>query len=132
MTDTASAPGEIVSLTVPARGPYARLVRIGAAALAGRNGFLLSDVDDLRLAVDEAMILLLAAADRTGSSADTEVHVDYQIVDDTLVLDARVTAGRGTLDEATCERFRFLAGNLVDTYRIDPVAAQVHLEKRRR
>jgi anti-sigma regulatory factor (Ser/Thr protein kinase) len=47
---------ENVALTVPARGEYARTVRLAAAELAVRCGMNVDEVDDVRLAVEEAFV----------------------------------------------------------------------------
>lgn len=47
---------ERVVLTVPARGEYARVVRLCAAELASRAGMNIDDVDDVKLAVEEAFV----------------------------------------------------------------------------
>ncbi|MDO8964797.1 MAG: hypothetical protein Q7W30_09955 [Coriobacteriia bacterium] len=47
---------ERVVLTVPSRGEYARTVRITAAELATRAGMNIDDVDDVKLAVEEAFV----------------------------------------------------------------------------
>lgn len=50
---------EIV-LRVPASADYARVVRVGAAAVALRQGMSFTEIDELRAAMDEATELLLA------------------------------------------------------------------------
>jgi serine/threonine-protein kinase RsbW len=47
---------ERVVLTVPARSEYARTVRLTAAELASRAGMNIDDVDDVKLAVEEAFV----------------------------------------------------------------------------
>ena len=49
---------EIV-LKVPASAAYARVVRVGAAAVALRQGMSFTEIDELRAAIDEATALLL-------------------------------------------------------------------------
>ena len=49
---------EIV-LKVPASAVYARVVRVGAAAVALRQGMSFTEIDELRAAIDEAIELLL-------------------------------------------------------------------------
>jgi len=54
-----------VELRVPASGAYVSVLRTAAAGLAARLDFTVDDIEDLRIAVDEAcaVILPLAAAD---------------------------------------------------------------------
>ncbi|MPZ63378.1 MAG: anti-sigma factor [Propionibacteriales bacterium] len=51
-----------VALTVPADSSYVALLRATTAGVAARLDFTLDDIDDLRLAVDEACGLLLRQA----------------------------------------------------------------------
>ncbi|MEI8335134.1 MAG: ATP-binding protein [Chloroflexota bacterium] len=51
-----------LKLTVPARDEFARTVRLTAAALASRLDMSLDDVSDVRIAVEEAYLLVLACA----------------------------------------------------------------------
>lgn len=67
MTDS-----ERVVLSVPARGEYARTARLVAAELATRVGMCIDDVDDVRLAVEEAFAY---AADRAGAPSVTVAFV---------------------------------------------------------
>jgi serine/threonine-protein kinase RsbW len=45
-----------VTLSVPARSEYARTVRMAAAELAARMGMSYDEVDDVRMAVEEAFV----------------------------------------------------------------------------
>lgn len=45
-----------ITLTVPARGEYARTVRMTAAELGSRLGMSYDEVDDLRMAAEEAFV----------------------------------------------------------------------------
>lgn len=45
-----------VTLTVPARGEYARTVRMTAAELAARIGMSYDEVDDVRIGAEEAFV----------------------------------------------------------------------------
>jgi serine/threonine-protein kinase RsbW len=45
-----------IALTVPARSEYARTVRLTAGELASRVGMTIDDVDDVKLAVEEAFV----------------------------------------------------------------------------
>lgn len=50
---------DTVSVTVPASAGYLALLRTAAAAVAARNGLTLDEIDDVRLAVEEAAAALL-------------------------------------------------------------------------
>ena len=84
MTAPASGDGPVVSLEVPADVAYVGVVRSLAAGLAARLPFTVDEIDDLRIAVDEAFALLMPVADagstvRTGfriGGASIEVSVD--------------------------------------------------------
>lgn len=45
-----------ITLTVPARSDYARTVRLTAAELAARLGMSYDEVDDVRMAAEEAFV----------------------------------------------------------------------------
>jgi serine/threonine-protein kinase RsbW len=71
--------GEVdrASLVVPARAPYVATVRLTAAALAARCGLTVDEIEDLRLAVDEACNLLLAdPAAGPANAAALSVHFE--------------------------------------------------------
>lgn len=58
--DEASA--DVVEVRVPADGAYIATLRLTAASLAARCDLTIDDIEDLRLAVDEACSLLLPHA----------------------------------------------------------------------
>ncbi|MDQ2826168.1 MAG: anti-sigma regulatory factor [Actinomycetota bacterium] len=60
------ATGE-VRLEVPASPEYLRISRIMAAGVASRVGFTLDEVEDLRIAIDEACFALVGARGRAGT-----------------------------------------------------------------
>jgi len=54
---------QVIRLTVPAEAGYLTVVRTAAAAIAGRLGANVDDIEDLRIAVNEACAVLLTEAD---------------------------------------------------------------------
>jgi serine/threonine-protein kinase RsbW len=60
-TNESTAP-DVVSMTVPADVVYVSTLRLTAASLAARCDLTVDDIEDLRLAVDEACALLLPHA----------------------------------------------------------------------
>lgn len=67
-TTTTTAPAlsgagrDVVTLRLPAAGAYLSVLRTATASLASRLDFTLDDIEDLRIAVDEACAMLLAQA----------------------------------------------------------------------
>ena len=57
-----SAPADRVTVRMPADGAYLSVLRTATAGLAARLDFTLDDIEDLRIAVDEACAMLLSQA----------------------------------------------------------------------
>lgn len=76
---------DLVVLRVPADPGYARVARVAVSAYAVRLGLRPADVEDLRLAVDEALILLMGAAGPMRVEGDGEGSARQDVV---LTLDA--------------------------------------------
>lgn len=55
---------EVVILTLPASSAYLSVLRTATAGLAARLRFTLDEIEDLRIAVDEACAMLLVGVDR--------------------------------------------------------------------
>ena len=62
---------DTVELTVPADPAYVSVLRTVTASLAARRDFTIDEIDDLRIAVDEASSLLLPHTAATGSLSAT-------------------------------------------------------------
>ncbi len=54
--------GDVVEICIPVDSAYIALLRTAAAGLAARLDFTLDEIDDLRIAVDEACSLLVPDA----------------------------------------------------------------------
>lgn len=106
---------DVVDLTVPAQSGYVSLLRTAVAALAARLDFTLDEIDDLRIAVDEACAVLLPDA-VAGSRLSCSVAVE-----DSDSLRVRVTGHSVSGDPPSKASFAWtvlaaLAGELsVDT-----------------
>lgn len=116
-----------ILLRVPARAAYARIVRIGAAALALRQGLGFGEIDDLRLAIDEAMIVLL---DGLPDDHNADIDVVFRLTDDGFELEANRSEAHDVSDAAV-HRFDAIASGLVDDYDIDPSHGWILLRKTR-
>jgi serine/threonine-protein kinase RsbW len=81
---------DVVLLTVPADGGYLSVLRTATAGLAARLHFALDEIEDLRIAVDEACAMLLAVAVR-----DAELCCRFTVTDDALTVEVTVPTARG-------------------------------------
>jgi serine/threonine-protein kinase RsbW len=76
-----------VQLEIPASGAYLAVARVAATGLAAQLQFTYEEIDDLRIAVDEACTQLLA---RRGSA--TTLNVAYHLDDAELRVDVSIEA----------------------------------------
>jgi serine/threonine-protein kinase RsbW len=81
---------DVVLLTVPADGTYLAVLRTATAGLAARLQFALDEIEDLRIAVDEACAMLLAIATR-----DTELDCRFAVTEDALSVQVTVSTVPG-------------------------------------
>jgi anti-sigma regulatory factor (Ser/Thr protein kinase) len=77
--------GAVVELVVPARQRFLATVRLTAASVATDLGFSVDDLDELRIAIDESLNVLMAA-----QPPDAAIRV-------TFTLEPRVTGMPGRL-----------------------------------
>ncbi len=119
--------GDHIQLELPAIPEYGRVARIAASHLALRQGFSLDEIDDLRLVMDEAAVMLLDP----GLGGD-RLDITYAIDDDTVSVDLRVISEFDrSIPLERVERFGALVGELTDSYSIDRAARRLSLSKRR-
>ncbi len=114
-----------IELELPGSPEYGRVARIAAAHLALRRGFSLNEIDDLRLVMDEAVVMLL------GPGSDAErLDITYTVDGDTVkVVATAVTAHDEPLPVDRVERFAELVGELIDEYTIDRAGRRLVLTK---
>lgn len=118
-----SSLADTVRLGLPAGTAYGRVARVTTAALARRHGFTHRQVEDLRLAIDEAIIALLDVDD-----PDAAVRLTYAVRDEDLTI---TVEGAGSRPPEAVGRFHTLVAALVDRADLDLDAGRVVLHKRR-
>jgi serine/threonine-protein kinase RsbW len=80
VNEAASGPdGDVVTVQVPADVVYVSTLRLTAAGLAARCELTIDDIEDLRLAVDEACALLLPNS--AGERLDARFELHYGRLD---------------------------------------------------
>ncbi len=85
---------DVVLLAVPASGAYLGVLRTATAGLAARLQFTLDEIEDLRIAVDEACAMLLAVASDTPLLGDVvELSCRFTVTDDALTVETTVPIG---------------------------------------
>lgn len=88
----AHASRDVVSVRLPAEGAYLAVLRTTTASLAARLDFTLDEIEDLRIAVDEACCLLLADA-----APEADLTSVFEMSDDSIsvTVSTRTSQGRG-------------------------------------
>ena len=129
---------EDVFLRIPARQPYARIVRVGAAALGIRLGMSFAEIDDLRFVMDKAMVMLLDGLNGLEStqgmqgkaSGDVDIYIDvvFRITANRFEFEANRSTTAGVSETALC-LFDDSARELVDELRVDPDTGAIWLGK---
>jgi serine/threonine-protein kinase RsbW len=95
---------DIVVLTVPAEVGYLGVLRTATAGLAARLHFALDEIEDLRIAVDEACAMLLAIA-----VPGAELECRFAVTDDALTVEVGVdTVPRAQLPSASSFAWKVL------------------------
>lgn len=103
-----------ITLCVPAKGEYAKTVRMTAAALVSRMGMTYDEVDDVRMAAEEAFVY---AVDTLPEGA--EVRFDFTVADDEVLIDVALGAEDPASDEEAERRAAyatFILESVCDSY----------------
>lgn len=118
-----------VRLTLPADPAYGRVARTAAAGLALRMGFAYSAIEDLGLAIDELLILLLRPDSEPGT-----VTMVFQPSAEGLTIDASTDAPRGGqwIEADARDRFERLVSPNVDAWSIDDESRAIQVVKHKR
>jgi serine/threonine-protein kinase RsbW len=74
---------------MPAEGAYLSVLRTATAGLAARLDFTLDEIEDLRIAVDEACAMLLSQA-----IPGTNLECDFELGADSMTITVSVVAAR--------------------------------------
>ena len=83
---------DTVALRLPASSAYLSVLRIAAAGLASRLDFSIDDLDDLKIAVDEACALLMPRA-----ADEAQLVCAFTVEPDALRLDVALQTTDGAL-----------------------------------
>ena len=84
------AGSDVVTLRLPAAGAYLSLLRTATASLASRLDFTIDDIEDLRIAVDEACAMLLSEA-----VAGADLECSFELSGDVIAVAVSVLTLNG-------------------------------------
>lgn len=107
-------PTDRITLSVPAKSDYAKTVRMTAAALVSRMGMTYDEVDDVRMAAEEAFVY---AVDTLAEEAP--VSFDFLLADEELTMEVCLGAEPDVSDEEVERRTSyatFILQSVCDRY----------------
>jgi serine/threonine-protein kinase RsbW len=81
-------PPEVLVVSLPAVGVYLSVLRTTTASVAARLDFTLEEIEDLKIAVDEACAMLLVAAE-PGGQLVCRFEVAADAIDVSVTVDTR-------------------------------------------
>ena len=83
---------DYVQVRMPAEGAYLSVLRTATAGLAARLDFTLDEIEDLRIAIDEACAMLLAQA-----IPGTELECDFELGTDQVTITVSVVTAQARM-----------------------------------
>lgn len=86
------SPDDFVEVSIPADGAYLSVLRTATAGLAARLDFTLDEIEDLRIAIDEACAMLLAQA-----IPGTDLECGFELGADQVTITVSVTAAQARI-----------------------------------
>jgi serine/threonine-protein kinase RsbW len=125
---TWAVPRDSVVLTLPAVSAYLSVLRTATAGLAARLDFTLDEIEDLRIAVDEACAMLLS-----GSRPDSELRCRFELEGNQIDVAVTIASKDGKLparDTFAWTVLTALAGE-VDSDRDEENNVTIRLVKRK-
>lgn len=118
-------PHDRVTLTVPARSEFAKTVRMTAATLVSRMGMSYDEVDDVRMAADEAFVYAVETL-----TPDAEVRFEFTMSKDAISIDVALgQAGphAGGAPERSAAYATFILESVCDSYEFVSDESGAHL-----
>jgi serine/threonine-protein kinase RsbW len=119
---------DAVEIRLPADSAYRSVLRTATAGLAARLDFTLDEIEDLRIAVDEACAMLLPSAIETA-----QLGCRFELSPDTLSVTVTIPTTRGQLPERDTFSWTVLSAlaGEVDTGTTHDRDVWIRLRKRR-
>lgn len=117
--------GGDVRVKVPALKRYGRMAEIAAVHAASHQGFPSGEIAELRQAIQEAVLLLL-----DPERPDSSISFDYLSKAGIVTIEAQLdNRGSKPIPHSRIDRFESSAGQLVDSWKLDPDEHRLWLQK---
>jgi serine/threonine-protein kinase RsbW len=103
-----------IVLTVPSRGEYAKAVRMTASGLAARMDMTYDELDDVRIATEEAFVYACDHASESG-----EVEIEFLVAEESIEVKVNLSDGLRVADEEAERRAAyatFILQSVSDTF----------------
>jgi len=107
-----------------AEPPFGHVAQVAVGSLCERLRWRRKAINDMRLAIDEATIMLLGPTPAKGR-VDIEITID----DKSLVISMHATGQRRVVPEDRVERFNRIVSPLVDHAKLDAKGHTVTLRR---
>jgi serine/threonine-protein kinase RsbW len=119
---------DAVEIRLPADSAFLSVLRTATAGLAARLDFTLDEIEDLRIAVDEACAMLLP-----GAVEAAQLRCRFELLPDTLSVTVTLPTTRGQLPERDTFSWTVLSAlaGEVDTGSNEDREVWIRLRKRR-
>lgn len=125
--ETAVSPVDVITVELPAHSAYLSVLRTMTAGLAARADFTLEEIEDLKMAIDEACAAVLPSA-----VADAQMTCDFELSATGMRVAVSTTTNGGRLPEPDSFAWMVLSA-LTDSVQAtsDGSLVSVVLQKRR-
>jgi len=111
-----------INLSLRAEPPYGHVAQVATGSLCERLRWKRKAVNDMRLAIDEATIMLLGPTPAKG-----RLNIEITTEDRTVTITMRATGQRTVVPTARVDRFNKIVSPLVDSAKLDAKGHTVSL-----
>lgn len=111
-----------INLGIPASTRHIRVARTVAASIAADLDFSADQIEELRIAVDEVVSLLV-----DGAAPDTDVAIRFRIVDDACI-EMHASIERGSMAEVPALTAQIIRA-VVDDVRLDDLSGWFSMQR---
>lgn len=117
---------DVINLSIPARPRFGQLIRVAGANIGVRLGWPISDIDQLRTAIDESTGTLIGPVPQKDS-----LDATFEVVGDALSVTLQLTGDTESVPTERVDHCATTLESLVDESSIDAVSGEIRFTKSR-